>query len=161
MKFRVLSREDARRYTYDIHGHKYVIISISDMKDDANKFNHASELVDVLRLWFDDEEKGHPNCITKDDARKIIEFMNKHINDVDECVVHCGAGISRSAGVAAALMYIINGSDSEIFDSAVFCPNMTCYRMVLEAYFGSYDEVEVDRKYAHFIEIFRKANDLD
>lgn len=160
MKFTVLSRENAKRYTYEIHNHKYVIISISDLKDEPVKFNHTSELVDVLRLWFDDEENNHPNCISEDDGNKIINFINKH-KDIDECVVHCTAGISRSAGVCAALMFIINGSDDEIFENPEFCPNMTCYRTVLKAGLGSIDEKEVERKYNHFIELFRKANDLD
>lgn len=161
MLFQVMNRSDARKYSYQTHGHKYIIISISDMTDEANKFNRSSELLDVLSLWFDDEEKPHPNCITSDDAYKIINFVNKYVDKVDEIVVHCSAGVSRSAGVCAALMCIILGSDKYIFENPKFCPNMTCYRTVLNAYFGSYDEEEIQRKEAKSIAIWRKANGLD
>ena len=44
MKFTVLSRENAKRYTYEIHNHKYVIISISDLTVTMG------EVVPVLRI---------------------------------------------------------------------------------------------------------------
>ena len=146
MKFQVLNRIAAKNYTYKQHNHKYVIISINDVHDTANKFNRSPELVDVLTLYFDDVEQGDAYCIEKEDAEKIIKFMNKHM-DVDECIVHCTAGVSRSAGVCAALMLIINGSDE------------TCYRKVLDAYFGSYSEEAIDEKFRKNIEAWRKHQD--
>lgn len=161
MIFQVMNRTNAKKYSYKTHGHKYIIISISDIGDSANKFNKSSELVDVLRLWFDDEEAPHPNCITSKDAEKIVNFVNQYIDKVDEIVVHCSAGVSRSAGVCGAIMCILTGSDDYIFDNPNFCPNMTCYRAVLNAYFGSYDDEEIKRKEAKSIEVWRKANGLD
>lgn len=158
MKFQVLNRIAAKNYTYKQHNHKYVIISINDVHDTANKFNRSPELVDVLTLYFDDVEQGDAYCIEKEDAEKIIKFMNKHM-DVDECIVHCTAGVSRSAGVCAALMLIINGSDDEIFNNYRFCPNRTCYRKVLDAYFGSYSEEAIDEKFRKNIEAWRKHQD--
>ena len=158
MKFTVMNRLQAHDYTYQTHNHNYIIISINDKKDNYNLFNpNTNELVAVRSFFFDDVEKDEENCITSTDVNNIIKFINKHMN-VDECIVHCGAGVSRSAGVAAALMLIVNGSDKDIFDNPKYCPNRTCYAAILNAYYGSYDEDEIEEKYKHNIEIWRKYN---
>jgi predicted protein tyrosine phosphatase len=51
---------------------------------------------------------------------------------VDVVIVHCGAGVSRSAGLAAALAKWYNGSDLEFFKPP-YAPNMLVYRTMLEA----------------------------
>ena len=58
-------------------------------------------------------------------------------------------------------MHIINGNDNPIFDNPKFCPNMTCYRTVMESYYGSYNQKEADDKISHNIRIWREANGLD
>ena len=95
------------------------------------------------------------------DGKKIIEFINAYVDKVNKIVVHCEAGISRSAGVCAALMQIINGNDFEVFNNPRYCPNMSCYRTVLEAYYGSYDKEAADEKIAHNIRIWRVQEGLD
>ena len=52
--------------------------------------------------------------MTIQDAEKILNFV-KGYPGPEDILVHCGAGVSRSAGVAAALSLILNGSDWEIF----------------------------------------------
>lgn len=164
MLFQVMNRQSARKYSFQNHGQgmpfKYVIISISDVHMPANQFNKTNELVDELHLFFDDVEKGEHYCMQKEDAIQILDFMNKHM-DVDECVVQCEAGISRSAAICAALMLIIEGSDKEIFENPKYCPNRHCYRLLLDAYFGSYDEEAIDEKFRKNIELWRKANGFD
>lgn len=155
MEFTVMNRPTAKKYSYGQHGHKYVIISINDMNQDPNRFNHTDELVGVLSLFFDDVSSGEDNCIVKSDAVKIIKFLNSHMN-VDECVVHCSAGVSRSAGVAAALMKIVNGSDKPIFEDPHYKPNSACYTMVLNTYFGSYNEEAIEEPYKQNIERKRR-----
>ena len=158
MKFTVMNKHQARGYTYKTHDHNYIIISINNTNDGYNKFNpDTKELIAVRSFFFDDVEKDEENCITSTDADNIIKFINKHM-DVDECIVHCEAGVSRSAGVAAALMLIVNGSDKDIFDNPKYCPNRTCYTEILNAYYGSYNEDEIEEKYKHNIEIWRKYN---
>ena len=65
------------------------------------------------------------------DAERIVEFLTRHPN-VD-VIVHCDAGISRSSGVAAAILKYLTGDDSSIFDNARLHPNMWCYRKTLNA----------------------------
>ena len=154
MKFTVMNRQAAKKYSYHEHGHSYIIISINNIDESPNRFNHNDELVNVLSLFFDDVGQGQPCCMKQSDADKIIKFVNAYMN-VDECVVHCSAGVSRSAGVAAALMKIVNDSDKEIFDDAKYSPNIGCYSLVLKSFFGSYDKEPLEEKYRCNIETHR------
>lgn len=155
MKMMVMSRSDARRYSFkDIP--KTIIISIASIDEDKNNFADNDNIVDILYLFFDDVEKNEPNHITVDDANKIIAFINKYKDSNVELIVHCGAGVSRSAGVCAAIMKIVNGNDFPIFDNPRFCPNMTCYRTILETYFGAYDEEAAAANEQHNIDIWTK-----
>ena len=43
------------------------------------------------------------------------------------------AGISRSVGVAAAILKYTTGDDSSIFGNGLYDPNERCYRKTLEA----------------------------
>lgn len=161
MLFKVMNRLAASEYSKNSNIPKTIIISITDIGSSENTFALNNQIIDILRLQFFDCEVGDIGHITKIDSKKIIEFVNKHINDIEQIVVHCEGGISRSAGVCAALMKIINGDDWEIFNNAKYCPNMTCYKTILETYFESYDETEANKKLAHNIKIWRKANNLD
>ena len=161
MKFQVMNRMGAADYSTYADIPKTIIISITDVNADDNVFQPNAQIIDILRLKFDDVEINEHNHITKDDGRRIIDFVNQHINDVEQIVVHCEGGVSRSAGVCAALMKIINGNDWEIFKSGYYCPNMTCYRTVLETYYGSYDQAEADEKITYNIKQWRKLNELD
>ena len=56
----------------------------------------------ILRLKFDDVliRGDHLRGITDDQAAQIVTFLNVVHDRVDRVVVHCLAGVSRSAGVA-------------------------------------------------------------
>ncbi len=57
---------------------------------------------EVLRLKFDDvlSRYDHFYPITEDQAGQIITFLDTVQDRVEKVVVHCLAGVSRSAGVA-------------------------------------------------------------
>lgn len=151
MNISVMSRNAAKKVSYKGFDKKTIIISITDVGSKLNTFKKQNLLLDVLHVQFDDVESGEKNCISSSDAEKIIGFVNRYLNDAEECIVHCEAGISRSAGIAAALLYILTGTDSQIFDNNKYCPNRTCYSSILNKYYGSYSEAEIDLKFkAHF-----------
>lgn len=63
------------------------------------------EYVGVLPVVFDDLReymKGHI-LFNEDHARKIRDFVEKHMGKFEEVMVHCDAGASRSPAVASAL----------------------------------------------------------
>ena len=147
MKFQVLNRKNAKAFSFQNHDYKTAIISITDVDKIGVIFsdNPNNGIRAILRLKFDDVEKNfarNENCITREDGEAIVNFVNKNKNKVDKFIVHCEAGVSRSAGVCAAIMKAINGDDWDIFNNPRFCPNMTCYRTVLDAFdkAGYFDE---------------------
>ena len=141
MVFKVLSRSGAIAYSYKQNISKTEIISISDAYDSYPHFNDNLNFSRILYLKFDDVEKGEPNCITTEDAKKITKFINTVNKSIEQIIVHCEAGVSRSAGVCAAIMKYLTGDDSEIFDNPKYCPNMTCYRAVLKEFYSPKEEI--------------------
>ena len=157
MKFLILSRNAAKRYSYG-NIPKTIIISITDVGSMPKVFDKNSNLVSVLSLQFNDATADEFGCMTEDDADRIIKFVNIFIGSVEQIVVHCEAGISRSAGVAAALMAIINGNDDEVFKDPKYCPNSHCYRLLLNRYYGTYGEQAIEQKFKENIELWNKEN---
>ena len=144
MRITVMSRTDAIIYCYKTHENKTVMISISDpyMEYEHSPFcTEENNIVAILPLCFADADKpgydvygrtaGISDLMKDEDGRKIAAFLKQYPDT--EVIVHCDAGISRSAGVAAAILKYFTGDDSTIFDSARFYPNMWCYRKTLQA----------------------------
>lgn len=73
---------------------------------------------------------------TDKNAQEILHFINYYHNKacarINFIIVHCEAGISRSAGVAGVLSLIYNGSDEYYFKH--YIPNMLVYRFILNVY---------------------------
>lgn len=131
MNFLILSRNNAKTFSYQKHFFPYVIISVTDISSKPVIFNKSSELKSVLRLSFDDIDFESDNAISDNDAKRIISFINQWKNQINLVVIHCEAGVSRSAGICAALMLWLNGSNKIIFDNSHYNPNIRCYRIVL------------------------------
>jgi predicted protein tyrosine phosphatase len=112
---------------------EFALISICGYEDTPAQLEENSTLKEKLFLVFDDVEAPHKNQITKKQAKQIAKFVKENKDLVDGFIVNCMAGISRSAGVAAAILKYFTNDDTQIFDSANYCPNMTCYREVLNA----------------------------
>ena len=90
----------------------------SDLFPDVNG-GHCYACTDKMDIKLFDESY----------ANKILEFVSTYALDVDLIVVHCEAGISRSAGCAAALSLIYNKEDQYYFDN--YLPNMLVYRKII------------------------------
>ena len=82
----------------------------------------------VLFLQFDDvdanDKKYKP--MRPDQAQRTVDFVKENL-DAELCIVHCDAGVSRSAAVAAAIGKFINGDDMFIFGRPRFSPNTHVY----------------------------------
>ena len=167
---RILNRKEAKKFSCESHDFKTAIISITDTDkaDVIFEKNEANGIKAVLRLKFDDVERDYKNehCITKEDAENIVKFVNKNKNKVDKFIVHCEAGVSRSAGVGAAIMKALNGDDWDVFKNPLKCPNMKCYRTVLNAFIdaGYFDEdpmEEIKFKEETNIAKWKEFNEID
>lgn len=110
------------------------IISITEPGEEKVKIKQRE--TNILRLEFYDvdkeitDEKGKRyNPITIDQAKEIAKFMRINDENIKELIVQCSAGISRSAGVAAAIAKYYQGNDEWYFKHKV--PNRYCYNKVL------------------------------
>jgi len=132
-----MSRSKAVQFSHTIHHAIIAVISISDCdKDYPNLHNNPGNgIAFQIKYHFDDVDEGEDHCISDNDAMGIATFVFNIKDKADLLIVHCEAGVSRSAGVAAAIMKFIDDDDTPIFDSHDYRPNMTCYRKVLKALF--------------------------
>ena len=143
MQFIVLNRDSVKNFKTDkIH----ILIQIYCSNDYAEPLEFLASRRDVLKLQFDDWnaeqriliEKEYKHSAKaqgmiyfgKEHANKIIEFVNKHLNNIELIICQCDAGISRSAAVAAALSKCINNDDAFFFKH--YLPNSLVYKTILE-----------------------------
>lgn len=136
----VLSRKQFEDYAAKMHNHNTLVISISSfnepiISDELLKHPCNKSLI-VYRAVFDDTDKPE-NGMSSIQAMEIAEFIKHNMRNCNKIIVHCGAGQSRSAGVAAAILKYFNGDDTQIFDNRRYTPNMRCYRLTLEALLNS------------------------
>ena len=105
-----------------------ILISINDMEDEPLEVLHEEKYLDVLRIWFSDIDKEIDDesvkLMSKNDAREILEFVTKYVDKATMIVVHCAAGISRSAAVAAALSLLIQGTEGAYYANRQYYPNI-------------------------------------
>jgi hypothetical protein len=87
----------------------------------------------LMRDWTEEEKDKYGNgCFSNSQAREIVEFVLA--DRTGKIVVHCDAGISRSAGVAAAVAKFLTGSDECIFGNKRYIPNRYVYRKLLNTF---------------------------
>lgn len=116
---------------------RHLIISITDSGDADIKLQ--KNCVDILRLNFHDIDSELLNyqVFNEEFACKILNFVFNNIDNVDLILVHCEAGISRSAGVACSLCSILNGNDLEMVKKYPLY-NRKVYNTILKQYCNLY-----------------------
>jgi len=120
----------------------FVVISIATPGDwPPPKVPDGDLCLGVLRLVFDDADQQIPvwggaasgwvstSLFSPDQARHVWSFVTSH-PEAQAILIHCGAGRSRSPGVAAALSKVLLGHDQAWFDR--YTPNRLVYRRLLE-----------------------------
>ena len=110
----------------------WACISITDA-DASDARMPTRNRVGLLRLKFDDVTVPMQSWIafSTEDARRILAFAAEVWPKADILHVHCEAGISRSAGVAAALSRLYFGDNEEFFKSP-YRPNSLVYYTILD-----------------------------
>ena len=138
-KYKVMSYDSCKRYCSHKHKNTSIIISITTYDDglyDEIIKTKNNNVQDILYLRFCDLEYEDDSkfCMQYEDGKKIAEFVNEWYDKVDTIIVHCEGGVSRSAGVCAAIMRVKEGDDFPIFDSTTKHPNITCYIQTLKGF---------------------------
>ena len=140
MKFEVRNKGTARNFVCDS---PWACISISTHEGEWPELKGIDNRVGVLRVAFADVANPNTDGIPKEAifnhemAGLLLNFYNlMEQQGVEVMMIHCEAGISRSAGVAAALSKIHEGDDSYYFSSrGPYLPNSLVYRRMLEVHY--------------------------
>lgn len=140
MLINVLSRNEATVYALREEIPTTIIISISCLTDEYPSFVYSkyrsSKVKDVFAMKFNDLEKDYSIAGLKyvgpkqEDLKGLKEFIDKNKDSVEQIIVHCSAGISRSSAVAAAIaLYVGEDEKKIIWDSYKYCPNRLVYKL--------------------------------
>jgi len=122
-----LSQKDACKQTFDL---PYIHISIRSPHTKKPILASDPNRKAVLYLLFHDVDKiegslqqalhemcgkAKPVLFSEAQAKMILRFVEKWKDQVESIVINCEAGISRSAGVAAAIAAIYQLDDTPAY----------------------------------------------
>ena len=150
MVIEIMSALKLLNYTQSSHNENAAVISISNYGEEfVDVRNNPKNGIEALcQVHFNDVEAEMRNCMTDRDAANIASFVKEVSEKKDRLIVQCGYGVSRSAGVAAAILMHLTGNDSEIWRNPKYRPNITCYRKMMTAFHEVIDEQELKLKVA-------------
>lgn len=104
--------------------------------DDESLFDKDQPDMIIHRLVFSDVDEAHPEAITALQARQILEILKKAHQCEHNVLVHCVAGVSRSAAVAQfAIDYL--GFEDGNNRTDLRLPNSAVISSLKKALFGS------------------------
>ncbi|MFA5186524.1 MAG: hypothetical protein WC551_08625 [Patescibacteria group bacterium] len=142
MIIRVYSRHDIESGILDVMRDQYprqAVISITDPDTPPANIVGRQDNIAVVRSQFHDVDPdiearsfGHYIAMVPAQAHLIVEFWQHYKDSVDLLAVHCEAGVSRSAAVAAACARMSGLPHTEFFQYPYF-PNDHVYRLILKA----------------------------
>ena len=104
--------------------------------------------VDVLFLEFSDVDKEgrvwtldgntpvKPKLFSEEEAKQVVDFVNKYKNEVEVILCQCEAGIARSSGTAAAVCSFLgkHEEDGEFWiGKNRYRPNAHVYKTITKA----------------------------
>ena len=117
---------------------KIAIISIVGENESPIDFI-GDNIVNIFRMFFNDIERpiGKYKAPDRKDFIGLKEFLDNNIDKIEEILVHCHAGISRSSGCASAITRYIGVDDNFIWSSYKYVPNRLVFKHALE-------ELEID-----------------
>lgn len=146
----IMSFEDAAIYSRLVDIPPTIIISIEDKGWTPTPLDIDNPAVlDAIKLYINDtEEPTASYAMNEHDANRIVAFVKKYLPMRPEILVHCAGGISRSAGVAAALGRWLNGNDEFVMSSPYRRPNFLCYTRILDAAGIHYDYSQEKERFA-------------
>jgi predicted protein tyrosine phosphatase len=148
MRIEVMNRFQAEnRSKIERHENKVIISIFTPTDTPANIDENNPTVLDVLYLSFVDCDDSDKQSYSKNwlfnywQAYQIYEFVMIYKDIVDSIWIHCDGGVSRSAGVAAAILKALTGDDSQIFDNKNYYPNMLVYTITLDVFIEELEEL--------------------
>ena len=138
MKILTFNRWTAESFTSN---KPYMVISITEPGVRAN-IPDSDQLMAICRVQFHDIDKNMEGCekITIEQAKQIAQIVKLTYEQVECIVVHCEAGVSRSAGVSMAITDWMLHNNIDVNEGEYPFANRLVYRAVYKALMGEYDE---------------------
>ena len=159
----VMSFADAAAYSCLRDIPPTIVISIDDKGFTPTPLDIDNPaIVGILKVSFEDVDEDQENtstAMTNEDATAIVEFVRHYLPLKPEILIHCAAGVNRSAGVAAAIHRWLNGDDAPVMDSPYRRPNFLCYKKICAAADVMIDECFERERFAKHHEMSIRWND--
>ena len=144
LALQVLDRDGVRACS---HQEPYTVLSITDPQYRHPELKRNDFCQAVLQISFSDvgEQAArlkavspHVTAFTLALAAQVADFVSEQVRaGTGLLVINCEAGMSRSAGVAAALSQFYNHDETFFFEH--YRPNAWVRSLVLEALQGKFD----------------------
>jgi predicted protein tyrosine phosphatase len=136
MKIKVMSRLEAIQHSFLKEIPTCAIVSISSGSTNPTFYlGQDTQVKGIYYMSFDDittEIEGYKAC-QPSDFGGLGQFINQYKDTVDEIIVHCHAGISRSSATASAICKYLGEDDSFIWNSGDYSPNNRVYEIACGA----------------------------
>ena len=140
MKVQFISKKQAESITSPDQN-----VALVSIREPAEHVDLASTWRTVLKLEFHDSDPSkdfNPLGICYDDqvlfdeimAKNVIEWLNSLPYDVDSVIVHCHAGVSRSAAVAKFICTYYNMNHHILDNYSLY--NKHVYRVLNSVFIG-------------------------
>lgn len=138
MMIKVFNRLTVEKFITDL---PHVLISVRNPELEKVKLPDNPNRIAELYLDFDDIDKDIEGFkrFTIEDAKAILGLLKVTLPYINTVIVNCEAGISRSAGIGAALSILLGvpEKDEKFFDpKGKFKPNRFVYRTLLDVAMG-------------------------
>lgn len=98
----------------------------------CSSYEQNINLENSLFLLFDDITNVSINSFNTECANKIKEYIVN--NKIDNLVVCCDCGESRSSAIACAIMRYLNMDEDKIWNNPKYHPNILVYKIMCEAF---------------------------
>ncbi len=103
-------------------------VAISIITDESEKFDLNPAWSDSIQLEFEDADDSNPNCFSEEQAEILFNFINKNRNK--KLIIHCTAGVSRSAAVALFIEEYLLGNQIELHRSSYCNYNRHVFKLL-------------------------------
>ncbi|WDI42036.1 hypothetical protein [Bremerella sp. P1] len=139
MKIEVKSREGAKSFSANVPWAAISIATYSDEFPELSRINRRALLqIDFADVTKPEDTKRIDALVGKQGSRffnanhahRILDFYARMCG-IDQILVHCEQGYSRSPAVAAILHRISDGTSDQLFFQD-FDPNRHVYNLLLE-----------------------------
>lgn len=146
------TKKELKKFIEDLENKILLNKMNKDSIEDYNSYPISESLLNKVydnitaEFWDIEEEIGNYKPISEKEAKKIAEFIKKYKDKIGkelQVLIHCSAGISRSAGVGMAVKCIVehNGDkyDFSLFPCGItqirrYSPNLVVMDKIIEEY---------------------------